>query len=192
MHPSIAAALLAALLSVGWFLGRRRVPLVRDPDTADVAALNRAQIALVQSGAASQPELSSPGLQRTLRPEGRLVGWRPPQPGSVGTAPQAAGLPARLAAYAGSGPGQGRAYLAVLQAQYRGGAKARLEAIQAAHRWGDRLCLPLLRRGLRDCDPQVMHAAVVAIERFRGRTAAAGPETMAQRPAAPRRVSRTR
>ena len=55
MPASYAAAFAAALLAITWLLGRRRVPLIRDVDTSAVAALNRAQIALVQQGGVEQP-----------------------------------------------------------------------------------------------------------------------------------------
>ena len=49
MPASLTAAVAAAVLAVLWPLGRRRKPLIRDADTSAVVALNRAQIALVQS-----------------------------------------------------------------------------------------------------------------------------------------------
>ncbi|MFM7269117.1 MAG: HEAT repeat domain-containing protein [Cyanobium sp.] len=195
MPPSLAALLVAALLSAGWLLGRRRGPLVRNPDTHAVAALNRAQIALVQSGGASQPQLAMPG---TARPPGRaatqaagpLAGQAP-----VGSAALGFYLP-------GMGPGAAdgintaarlpASLLAALEALFRGDASSRLQAIEAAHRWGNRRCLPLLRRGLRDPDPVVMRAAAVAIERFRGRPGAPAAQSRPQGAAAPRKVSRTR
>jgi hypothetical protein len=50
MPTSLTAALAAAVLAALWLRGRRRPPLIRDADTSVVAALNRAQIALVQAG----------------------------------------------------------------------------------------------------------------------------------------------
>jgi len=190
MQASIAAALLAALLSAGWLLGRRRPALVRNPDTHDVAALNRAQISLVHSGGASQPDLP-PASRHRPSPAGTLAGGNPDSrngprfPGSPSAFLPPPGTPGGLP------KGQGRAYVARLGSLYRGDGEARLRAIEAAHQWGDRLALPLLRRALRDSDPLVMRAAALAIERFRGRTTAAAP-LAAQPPAAPRRVSRTR
>jgi HEAT repeat protein len=84
------------------------------------------------------------------------------------------------------------AYRTRLETLYRGDRASRLLAIEAAHRWGDRLSLPLLRRGLRDSDPAVMRAAALAIERFRGRTAAAPVPPSSQPTGRPRRVARTR
>jgi hypothetical protein len=49
MPASLTAAVAAAVLAVLWPLGRLRKPLIRDADTSAVVALNRAQIALVQS-----------------------------------------------------------------------------------------------------------------------------------------------
>jgi HEAT repeat protein len=166
MNPSLAAAVVAVVLTATWLLGRRRVPLVRDVDTSAVAALNRAQIARVQAGVAATAPATPPGL---TTPPAR-------------SAPRAAAPPVASAA--------GRAaYRSQLEAWFRGDGPSRLRAIEAAHRWGDRLTLPLLRRGLRDPDPAVMRAAAAAIERFRGRPAAA---PLPQRAPLPRKVSRTR
>jgi HEAT repeat protein len=166
MHPSFAAAVVAAVLTATCLLGRRRVPLLRDLDTSAVAALNRAQIALVQAGGAGTAPANP----------ARLI------PRSARSVPRPAAPPVASAA--------GRAaYRAQLEAWFRGDGASRLQAIEAAHRWGDRLTLPLLRRGLRDPDPAVMRAAAAAIERFRGRP---GPAASPQRAPLPRRVSRTR
>ncbi len=87
-----------------------------------------------------------------------------------------------------------------LSLQLAGDAPQRLAAIDAAGRLGGRLTLPLLQRGLRDVDPQVVLRAAQAMERFRGRTAAgpcsAGPQSVvalspSSRPL-PRNVARTR
>lgn len=195
MNSPIAAALVAVLLTTTWLLGRRRVPLVRDTDTSGVAALNRAQIALVHSGGATQPEL----------PLSSSASRRPPAPGAARRSASGRGgawlsaaavLPPSLQ---GTGPALSRAieaaggkaaHLARLQALYRGDTAARLEAIRAASQWGDRLTLPLLRRALRDSDPTVIRAAVEAIEPFRGRSAAAA--AVPQPSPRPRRVARTR
>ena len=47
MPATLTAAVAAAVLAALWLLGGRRQPLIRDADTNAVAALNRAQIALV-------------------------------------------------------------------------------------------------------------------------------------------------
>jgi len=166
MHPSFAAAVVAAVLTATWLLGRRRVPLLRDVDTSAVAALNRAQIALVQAGGAGTAPANP---ARLIPPSARSV----PRP----AAPPVASAAGRAA------------HRAQLEAWFRGDGASRLQAIEAAHRWGDRLTLPLLRRGLRDPDPAVMRAAAAAIDRFRGRPA---PAASPQRAPLPRRVSRTR
>jgi hypothetical protein len=199
MPPSLTAALVAVLLTATWWLGRRRVPLLPNTDTSDVAALNRAQIALVQSGGASQPEQPWP-RGSGLRPgmSSRRSQSMPPAvagPGPLGSGEMAAGLLAGVSSIPGSGapgPAGRSAYRSRLERLYRGDRVSRLLAIQAAHRWGDRLCLPLLRRGLRDSDPAVMLAAVQAIERFRGRTAASPVAPSPQPAGRPRRVARTR
>ncbi|MFZ9753822.1 MAG: HEAT repeat domain-containing protein [Cyanobium sp.] len=203
MPPSLTAALVAALLTATWLLGRRRAPLLSSTDTSDVAALNRAQIALVQSGGASQPEQpwpSGPGPrpgQSAGRPQSpaRATTSGSQDPLGLGLGPMAAGSLASLGRVDGPAAvaaGGRSAYRNRLEALFRRDRASRLLAIEAAHRWGDRLCLPLLRRGLRDSDPAVMRAAALAIERFRGRTAAAPVAPSPQPTGRPRRVARTR
>ncbi len=194
MHPSLAALLVAAVLSAGWLLGRRRGPLVRNPDTHDVAALNRAQIALVQSGGASQPLLGLPSASRPPGRTGTAGAELPSGPAAVASVVPGSLLPGTAPGAAGGGSSAFRSpatFLTALEGLYRGDAASRLQAIQAAHRWGDRRSLPLLRRGLRDADPAVMLAAARAIERFRGRPAASAVKAVAYRSASPRKVSRT-
>lgn len=198
MPPSIAAALVAALISVAWLLGRRRVPLLTSTDTRDVAALNRAQIALVQAGGASQPELPSPaasprrGRPLTTAAMGR-AGSAAAGPATGGDASlPLLGPPGPTARAAVAEAGGREAYRSRLETLSRGDRQARLEAVQAAQQWGDRCCLPLLRRALRDTDPAVIRAAALAMERFRGRSVAPPGPGGPQRPALPRRVARTR
>lgn len=83
-----------------------------------------------------------------------------------------------------------RHFLSQLERWSRGSDSDRLRAMQASARWGQRAVLPLLRRGRHDPDPRVALAAAQALERFRGRPAAApsGVQTLT----APRNVSRTR
>jgi hypothetical protein len=195
MPPSLTAALVAALLAATWWLGRRRVPLLPSTDTSDVAALNRAQIALVQSGGASQPAYSWPSDPARQGPSPRpaaldLVDLPIHSSGAVPTIGVSTAIhpPGLRPTPAGSlvvAPG---IYLARLEALYRGDGASRLQAIQAAHRWGDRRILPLLRRALRDSDPVVIRASVLAIERFRGRSADSSLQPVWR----PRKVSRTR
>lgn len=106
----------------------------------------------------SQHEVSAP--DRQLQAEGRLsVGGRP-VPGSR----------------------QRREQLAQLQAFYRRGGEARVAAMEAALAWGDQLCLPLLRRGLKDPDLRVVALAAQGLERFRGhRKKPASPQRRGKR-----------
>jgi HEAT repeat protein len=182
MPPSLTAALAAAVVAALWLLGRRRPPLIRDADTSAVAALNRAQIALVQEGGvdrAAWPSGAAPELlgdtesPESLRNKGGREG------------PGALALPQRRV------PHEVLRFQRTLRMLYKQGGSARLEAIQAARLWGDPLTLPLLRRALRDPDPAVMREAAAAIHRFRGRPGT--PAKGTPQPAAlPRRVARTR
>jgi hypothetical protein len=147
------ASLLAVLL---WLSSRRRPSaLLQSTDTHAVAALNRAQIALVQQEATADrsPERSTP--------------VQLPRSGDIR---------------------QRRQFLEQLRCQLAGDRHDRLAAMQQARLWGDRSTLPLLHRGLRDVDPAVCHEACLAMERFRGRTAAA---QLAAQPVRPN-VARTR
>ena len=56
--------------------------------------------------------------------------------------------------------------------------------MEAALAWGDPLCLPLLRRGLKDADLRVVALAARGLERFRGRRKK--PATGQQRSKRPR------
>ena len=56
------------------------------------------------------------------------------------------------------------------EAMDQGDPAQRLEAVRLAGQWGHVSVLPLLRRGLRDADIQVVEAAAAAIERHRGST----------------------
>jgi hypothetical protein len=197
MNPSLAGAFVAAVLAATCLLGRRRVPLVRDSDTSAVAALNRAQIALVQAAkdgadaAGSQPPLpplAPPApASKSGRPSAPVHQTLEARQGLAGAGLSVAARPLLIPPFVG-----GRAaYRAQLEGGFRGDPSARLAAIQAAHQWGDRLTLPLLRRGLRDSDPAVVLAAAKAIERFRGRPTPAALRNP-QRAALPRNVARTR
>ena len=60
-------------------------------------------------------------------------------------------------------------------------------------RWGDRRCLPLLRRGLRDAHGAVVEQAALGLERFRGEPQGGWPAAaQAGRAALPRNVARMR
>ena len=78
-----------------------------------------------------------------------------------------------------------------LRTLYNQGGSSRLEAVQAAHQWGDPSTLPLLRQALRDPDPAVVREAAAAIHRFRGRPGS-GAQKAPQPASAPRKVARTR
>jgi hypothetical protein len=154
MNASLPAVLLVLLLSTTWLLGRRRTrPFLRSTDTAAVVALNRAQIERLRERPLEAPataELHSPAV---------------PSPTDVRSQAATSLHPLRPA------PAQQR--LRQLQLWLAGSREQRLRAIAEAVRIQHRCVLPLLRRGLRDPDPAVMAAAAAAMERYRGRTAAA-------------------
>ena len=181
MPASLTAAVAAAVLAALWLLGRRRQPLIRDADTSAVAALNRAQIALVQSGVGARTAtLAAPT-------KGLLGSGSPESPGSPSgqERPTTLELPERRATH------EVLRFRATLRTLYKQGGSSRLEAVQAARHWGDPSTLPLLRQALRDPDPAVVREAAAAIHRFRGRPGS-GAQKAPQPAAAPRRVSRTR
>ena len=159
MNPSALGGGAALLLVLAWLLTRRKpAALLRSTDASAVAALNRAQIARVVALAAADGD-------------------------SVASA-AAAAAPAPLDLPA-AGDARGRAALLhTLRLQLQGGTPERLAAMRTAAGWRDRAVLPLLRRGLRDVDPQVVLAAAAGMASFRGRTAAPVQP--------PRRVARTR
>ena len=188
MQASLTALVLALLLSGGWMLSRRRArPFLRSTDTSDVVALNRAQIERLRERAAAGPTTAdSPAELGSLPAREVAVAATVPVP----PLPQVSGRPAPRAAQ-----------LRQWQAWLRGTREQRLQAVAMADRSRHRSALPLLRRALRDPDPAVMAAAVIAIERYRGRSQAFGfgQAPMAARRQAgsmarplPLRVSRTR
>jgi len=185
MPASFTAAVAAALLASLWLLGRRRQPLIRDADTSAVAALNRAQIALVQDRA-EDPKATLAGPAGAVT-KGLLGSGSPESPGSPSERerPMTLELPKRRAAH------EVLRFRATLRTLYNQGGASRLEAVQAAHQWGDPSTLPLLRQALRDPDPAVVREAAAAIRRFRGRPGP-GAQKAPQPSAAPRRVARTR
>ena len=167
MPPSLLAAVAAVVAASFWLLARRRPNLGVVLDSQAVAALNRAQIALVAGGAETASMSEADGLAAEL-----AAGSRP--------------LPVTARERA--------IFLSALRLQLVGPASERLAAIEAAAIWGQRSSLPLLARGLRDVDPAVVKAAARGMERFRGRTRGfesagygAGPQ-----PPLPRNVARTR
>ena len=152
------------LVAVLWALGRRPgKTLLRSTDATSVAAINRAQLGLVQ---ASLPQADDQ-IQAGAAPEASdAAAFMPP----VSSAERIA-LERRLR-----------------EAMDQGDPGLRLEAVQVAGQWGHASVLPLLRRGLRDADSLVVEAAATAIERHRGATRPA-PAQVA-RP--PRNVARMR
>jgi HEAT repeat protein len=134
MNPQSFGALAAFLAVLIWVVSRRKPTPFASLDASAVAALNRAQISLVQQ----KVERSSPTP---------AVSWP---------------LPAD--------PRQQAAFLKTLQDQLAGDTGQRLAAMQAARAWGHRITLPLLKRGLRDANLEVVQEAAQAMERFRGRS----------------------
>jgi len=145
MNPSVFGGGAALVLVLSWLITRRRpVVVLRSTDASAVAALNRAQISLVMG----QPQATEP-----LHP-------------AVTSADASLSLPAAADA-------RGRArLLRELSQALQGSPAERRAAITTAASWADRAALPLLQRGLRDVDPQVVHTAARAMARFRGRCAA--------------------
>jgi hypothetical protein len=184
---SLTAALAAAVVAALWLLGRRRPSLIRNADTSAVAALNRAQIALVQAGG-GKPAAEQTGAAGA-ESKGLLVSvsGRPESPGS----PREQARPATLELPNRRATHEVLRFRATLRTHYNQGGTWRLEAIRAARHWGDRSTLPLLRQALRDPDPAVVREAAAAIERFRGGPSRSRRETP-QSAAPPRKVARTR
>jgi len=144
MSPTFLGGVAAALLLfVYWSLRRRSPVLLRSTDAAAIAALNRAQIALVRSDT---------------------------DPANVDGAPTLPELPLALAATPPVRPADARQraqLLATLRRQLDADAPQRLEAMRTASQWGHPAALPVLRRGLRDVDPAVVQEAARGMERFR-------------------------
>ena len=150
---------LAAFLAVLIWVGSRRKPTpFASLDASAVAALNRAQISLVQHDAERLSASSSSAA---------AASWA---------------LPADSREQV--------AFLKSLHAQLAGDTGERLAAMQAARAWGHRATLPLLKRGLRDSNLEVVLEAAQAMERFRGRcTPVVSPKSQ---PRFPRNASLTR
>ncbi|MEB3333529.1 MAG: HEAT repeat domain-containing protein [Cyanobacteriota bacterium] len=178
MNPSLLGVLAAVLVATGlWITGRRPRPLLNSTDAHAVAALNRAQNALVWQARQAAPPTAVEVGAGGAGAEAGSDGWSPRQP--------LAALPAaRLSG------GERQAWLRELRRHELAGGPQRLAAMRRARAWGAREVLPLLRRGLRDPDPAVVREAALGMEAFRGRPAAVVPGIQA--PAAPRNVARTR
>jgi len=154
MNTQSFGALAACLAVVIWIVSRRKPTPFASLDASAVAALNRAQISLVQQNA----ERSSP------TPE---ASWP---------------LPAD--------PREQAAFLKTLHHQLTGDTDQRLAAMRAARAWGHRATLPLLKRGLRDANLDVVLEAAQAMERFRGRSTPLGSPKA--QPRLPRNAALTR
>jgi hypothetical protein len=163
MNTQSVGALAAFLAVLIWVVSRRKPTPFASLDASAVAALNRAQISLVQLNLVDpNDELSS-------------------APSSSATAASWA-LPAD--------PREQAAFLKGLQAQLAGDTGERLAAMQAARAWGQRVTLPLLKRGLRDSNLAVVLEAAQAMERFRGRCTPVGSPK--PQPRLPRNAALTR
>jgi hypothetical protein len=169
MQPTILAGAAALLLFCYWSLRRRPPALLRSTDTSAIAALNRAQIALLQETASAGPGARTPAGEGSQAPS---------QPLAMGPDPGAATPPSLLAHR--------------LERLLAGDGPQRLEAVRAARRWGHSAALPVLRRGLRDVDPAVVLEAARGMERFRGCPLVAAAAAVAAQPPLPRNVSLTR
>ena len=154
MNPQSFGAVAAFLAVLIWVLSRRKPTPFASLDASAVAALNRAQISLVQQNV----EPSSP------------------------TAAESLSLPAD--------PRQQAVFLKTLHDQLAGDTGERLAAMQAARAWGHRATLPLVKRGLRDANLEVVLAAAQAMERFRGRSTPVGSPKLQLR--LPRNAALTR
>ena len=163
MNPQSVGAVAAFFAVLIWVVSRRKPTTFASLDASAVAALNRAQISLVQLNLVHpNDELSS-------------------APSSSATAASWA-LPAD--------PREQAAFLKSLHAQLAGDTDGRLAAMQAARAWGHRATLPLLKRGLRDSNLEVVLEAAQAMERFRGRYAPVG--ALKPQPRLPRNAALTR
>jgi hypothetical protein len=163
MNTQSVGALAAFLAVLIWVVSRRKPTPFASLDASAVAALNRAQISLVQLNLVGpNDELSSATSSST-----KSARWA---------------LPVDLREQA--------AFLKGLQAQLAGDTGERLAAMQAARAWGHRATLPLLKRGLRDSNPAVVLEAAQAMERFRGRCTPVGSPN--PQPRLPRNAALTR
>ena len=163
MTQLIAGGAAFVLVLVLWGLGRRpSKSILKSTDAGMVAAINRAQLGLVDTGldnGSPSPELieDSANVQQL---------WQKPS-----SEAQAVALRKRL-----------------LHSFNQGHPDERLEAIQIAFEWGHRSTMSLLRRGLRDADARIVQLSAAAIERHRGGPAPAPAQSV--RP--PRNVARMR
>ena len=164
MNQLLAGGAALVLMAVLWGLGRRPGKvLLRSTDAASVAAINRAQLGVVETVLTKEDGTSSAEPGRVKIAD---VQFEPPS-----------GVSERIALER-----------QLRQAMDQGDPLLRLDAIVKAGAWGHGNVLPLLRRGLRDADSRVVEAAAAAIARHRGATRVAAIQ--AARP--PRNVARMR
>ncbi|WP_115124905.1 HEAT repeat domain-containing protein [Synechococcus sp. GEYO] len=164
MNQLLAGGAALVLVIVLWSLGRRPgKTLLSSTDATSVAAINRAQLGLVQD---SSPQQNLETQAGSGKGTGDLAPFQPP----VSSAERIS-LERRLR-----------------EAMDQGNPGQRLEAVRVAGQWGHASVLPLLRRGLRDADSLVVEAAATAIERHRGATR----PSPAQVARPPRNVARMR
>ena len=163
MNQLIAGGAAFVLVLVLWGLGRRpSKTILSSTDAGMVAAINRAQLGLVDSGLdkgapSPEPIADAADVQQV---------WQRPS-----SEAQAIALRKRLR-----------------DSFNQGHPDERLEAIQIAFEWGHRSSVPLLRRGLRDADARIVQLSAVAIERHRAGHSPAAAQPV--RP--PRNVARMR
>jgi hypothetical protein len=166
MPQLLAGSAAFVLVAVLWLLGRRpSKTLLRSTDAGSVAAINRAQLGLVQSDDSALPESSLDATAEISEAAPAPLFSRP-----VGTA-------ARLALTK-----------ELCRAMDQGGPDERLLAVERAGLWGHRSVLSVLRRGLRDSDRRVVLAAAAGLERQRGATR----PSPSQQARPPRNVARMR
>ena len=164
MNQLLAGGAALVLVVVLWGLGRRPgKTLLSSTDAASVAAINRAQLGLV--------EASAPETDLVIQPGSSEHSAKPTPFSSPRSSAERITLERQLR-----------------EAMDHGGPAERLEAVRVAGQWGHVSLLPLLRRGLRDADSLVVEAAASAIERHRGATR----PSPAQRARPPRNVARMR
>ncbi len=143
MNQLIAGGAAFVLVLILWGLGRRpSKTILSSTDAGMIAAINRAQLGLVDDGLDNGS----------------------PSPEPIGDAANAQPLWERPCSEA-----QAIALRNRLTHMFnQGHPDERLEAIQIASEWGHRSTVSLLRRGLRDVDTRIVQISAAAIEPHRG------------------------